>query len=65
MNKYFIELKKGAEKRLQPNQFCASRKIRWKRLRYPIPRPSAVVNVATDWFTGAGLKCPSKCTIGL
>ena len=26
-------------------------------------RPSAVVNVATDWFTGAGLENLSKCTV--
>ena len=31
---------------------------------YPDSRPSAVVNVATDWFTGVGLKCLSKCTVG-
>ena len=32
--------------------------------RYPNHRPSAVVNVATDWFTGVRLKCLSKCTVG-
>ena len=28
-------------------------------------RPSAVVNVATDWITGVRLRCLSKCTIEL
>ena len=31
---------------------------------YPDSRPSAVVNVATDWFTEAGLENLSKCTVG-
>ena len=31
----------------------------------PNQRPSAVVNVATDWFTGVRLECLFKCTVGL
>ena len=33
--------------------------------RYSSHRPSAVVNVATDWFTGVRLRCLSKCTVEL
>lgn len=32
--------------------------------KYPYSRPSAVVNVATDWFTVVRLKYLFKCTVG-
>ena len=31
---------------------------------YPDSRPSAVVNVATDWFTGVRLEYLFECTVG-
>ncbi len=31
---------------------------------YPDQRPSAVVNVATDWFTRVRLEYLFKCTVG-
>ena len=56
--------KVGLERKLQLYYSKLVEKLRKNVQWYPDRRPSAVVNVATDWFTIVRLEDLLKCTVG-
>ena len=56
--------KVGLERKLQLYYSKLVEKLSKNGQWFPDQRPSAVVNVATDWFTIVRLKYLLKCTVG-
>ena len=56
--------KVGLERKLQLYYSKLVEKLSKNGQEYPDSRPSAVVNVATDWFTGVRLEYLFECTVG-
>ena len=54
----------GLERKLQLYYSKLVEKLSKNGQWFPDQRPSAVVNVATDWFTRVRLEYLFKCTVG-